>query len=449
MNEIPLRATQEADVARFDGGVALISPCGWGNLGDAAIVDSAIHAVRSRLVGTPLLALTLNPEDTEARHGVPAFTCSGFSRPYYGVRQKGDRSVVAPYLNGTANDERPPTLLNELRARTEALPVVHQAWVLARSARDDVRHRHSLERSTRKLRHIVVAGGGQLDDFWGGAFGHPYVLFRWARHAAKIGAKFSILSVGTGSLHTPLARFFVHRALDAASYRSFRDSGSRGLLGSPRYADMPVVPDLAYGFPIEPYRNRPQSARERPLVALLPIAYCEPRVWPVADQARYTSYIARVAKLALGVLESGNDLVLFGTDGTDNRSVADLHAELGRRATPELYARVSIAPVMTHQAMFAALAEASAVIASRLHGVLLSHLLGLPVLAISYERKVATLMRTMEQEPYCLSIDSFEPEAALARFSELMARRGELSSAILSRVTGFAREVNQQYDNVF
>src|SRR5688572_27719818 len=67
------------------GGVALLSPCGWGNLGDAAILESVIHAVRRRLPHAPILGLTLNPPDTAWRHGIPAHSCTGFSYRDYGV----------------------------------------------------------------------------------------------------------------------------------------------------------------------------------------------------------------------------------------------------------------------------------------------------------------------------------------------------------------------------
>ncbi len=436
----------------FRGGVALVSPSGWGNFGDAAIVDSVIHAVRTRLQAAPLLGLTLNPEDTERRHGIPAFTCTGFARPYYGVNRgrvsggADEESAAAPSGESTSGWRR---VLGRGKQAVHRTPGLREIWTAARSLRDDYRHRTELASHVAELSYIVVAGGGQLDDFWGGAFGHPYVLNRWARHAGKTGAKFVVLSVGTGSLKTSLARRFVHGALARAEYYSFRDQGSRQLIHDARFADGPVVPDLAYGLPVDEFRVSVDSSRERPLVGFSPIAYCDPRVWPVKDGPRYQSYLERLAALAERLLRDNYDLVFFGSDGPDNTSIEDLMHELGRRVPSELMSRVAFPRAMTHQEMFRALQGAVAVVASRLHGVLLSHLVGLPVLALSYERKVATLMKTIEQEQYCLSIDDFAPDAAYARFTEIVATRQSLTAEIDRYTTEFARRVNDQYDRVF
>src|SRR5690349_3645743 len=114
---------------QFDGGVALVSPCGWGNFGDAAIVDSVIHAVRTRLPGAPIVALTLNPEDTVARHHVPAFTCSGFSRPNYGVRQFGEG--VVHDTNGATRRSRSPAAV--LRGLVRRAPLLGKSATAVRS----------------------------------------------------------------------------------------------------------------------------------------------------------------------------------------------------------------------------------------------------------------------------------------------------------------------------
>src|SRR6185295_7608476 len=59
------------------------------------------------------------------------------------------------------------------------------------------------------------AGGGQLDDVWGGFLGHPYVLRRWSRIARQVGASFYVASVGTGTL-SAASRLVVKQALAAA-----------------------------------------------------------------------------------------------------------------------------------------------------------------------------------------------------------------------------------------
>jgi polysaccharide pyruvyl transferase WcaK-like protein len=429
---------------QFDGGVALLSPSGWGNLGDAAILDSAIHAVRIRLPGTPLLALTLNPNDTAVRHGIAAFTCSGFSRPYYGVAEDGP--VLASARPTEDQVQEVPRRWRSKYRSSLAIPLA--LWSGARAFPRDIQHRRRLAMLTGHLRLIVVAGGGQLDDFWGGAFGHPYVLWRWAQYARSTGAQFAVLSVGTGSLTTRLAHLFTERALSLATYRSFRDEGSRSLMRSPLVERDPVVPDLAYAFPVEQFRVGAQHSTDRPVIGISPIAYGDPRAWPKPDAQMYRDYLKRLATLAASLLDSRHDLVLFGTDSPDLLSVQDLMGEIAKLVPATELERVRVPPVHNLHQLYAALAGVHAVVASRLHGVLLTQLASIPVLALSYERKVETHMRTLDQEHFCLPVESFEPSLALLRLNEISEKRHDISASIQRAVGDRRRQVEQQYDAV-
>jgi polysaccharide pyruvyl transferase WcaK-like protein len=437
------------------GGVALLNPSGWGNLGDSAIVDSAIRAVRRRRPEARIVGLTLNPADTAKRHGIPAFTCSGFTFGDYCVTegvpaavpgQPTDRIAPGPGI-GASHEAR--NLRAALRRLARMAPGLPQAWAAARIVRADVRHRRLLAQAARRFDFIVVAGGGQLDDFWGGSFAHPYVLWRWAQQARAEKSRFVVLSVGTGNLETALARAFVRSALAAADYRSFRDEGSRALVADPRFSADPVVPDLAYGLPMQSWRRARRADRQRPVIGLSPIAYCDPRVWPRRDQERYDSYVARLAELAASLLAAEHDLLFFGTDGPDNTSIVDLRRALAQRVSTDLLSRTETRTLESHEQLFEALSGVDAVVASRLHGVLLTHLMGIPALALSYERKVRTLMKAMAQEEHCLEIESFDPAVGFARVRELLARRQPVSEDIVQRVNRFKGAVDAQYDRIF
>jgi polysaccharide pyruvyl transferase WcaK-like protein len=427
-------------------GVAVLSPSGWGNLGDAAIVDSVIHGVRRRLPGESIVGLTLNPADTVVRHGIPAYTCSGFSFGDYGVTEYQPWMVPGaapepqreiPHTNGS-----PWNLVRRL-------PFASKAFSVAHVVRADTRHRRLTAPLSKTLKYVVVAGGGQLDDFWGGSFGHPYVLWRWSRQAHSAHARFVVLSVGTGTLSTRISRWFVRQALAGSAYRSFRDEGSRRLVGVPWVTEDPIVPDLAYGFPVENYFAQAKTRAERPLLAVSPFAHCDPRVGPVRDEARYQSYIERLSAVAASLLEQGYDLVLYGTDGADAPCVEDLRAAITRRSSAASPERLRTPRVTTLRELYAALAGVQVVLASRLHGVILPHLAGIPVAALSYERKVSTLMKIMQHERFCAPIDEFDPAAACASVLELVRQHAAVSNEIRTRLAGFRAEVEAQYDAVF
>jgi polysaccharide pyruvyl transferase WcaK-like protein len=451
-DEAAARSAEAADVA-------VISPCGWGNLGDAAIVDSVVRAVRARQPRAKIVALTLNPSDTAARHGVNAFTCTGFSRPYYGVNEGepfadlASGRLVDPVghledhgggaaTNGAAHP------LRWVRRAAERAPGMREAFTAASIVRSDVRHRRLLHGVTSRLQLAIVAGGGQLDQFWGGPFGHPYVLWRWAQRARSVGARYVVLSVGTGVLGSPVARMFVREALRMAEYRSFRDEGSRKMLADPRVSGDPVVPDLAYGLANGPARRPAPPRRERRLVGISPIAYRDPRVWPENEGNLYQVYIDKLTELAAHVLRDGHDIMLFATDGPDERCIEDMMVRLQRLVGSDLLARIQRPPMATHDQLFDAVSAADVVIVSRLHGALLTHLVRVPVLALSYERKVRTLMQNTAHERYCLNIEEFDVAFARERLGEMLARRAELSGEVDRLVTAFGHAVDAQYDRV-
>jgi polysaccharide pyruvyl transferase WcaK-like protein len=76
-------------------------------------------------------------------------------------------------------------------------------------------------------------------------------------------------------------------------------------------------------------------------------------------------------------------------------------------------------------------------------------LIGVPVVALSYERKVGVIMRTMGCEKQCLDIDEFKPEQVLESVRDLLTRRDDVSRDILALVARFRQQVEAQYDLVF
>src|ERR1700694_472480 len=133
-----------------DATIAFMSPCGWGNLGDAAIVDSLVQGIRRRIPGARIVGFTLNPEDTRARHGVEAHTLLGYStQPHYSSREA---SAGAPRAVGGRRGR-------EGGSRAVARTVLGPPLRAGREARHVGR---SLAR-LRGAKLLVVAGGGQLD----------------------------------------------------------------------------------------------------------------------------------------------------------------------------------------------------------------------------------------------------------------------------------------------
>ncbi|HSR99638.1 MAG TPA: polysaccharide pyruvyl transferase family protein [Kofleriaceae bacterium] len=435
--------------------VAFVSPSGLGNLGDAAIIDSFVAGIRRRQPGAEIVGFTLNPADTEVRHGVDAYTCGAFSLPHYTIRRAPRMTPAAAAASsagapgedaGDEGDEAVPPL-RRLRRAVAAIPGARQGRRAVSMAVAEVRHRREVAARLEGFDHVVASGGGQLDEFWGGPFGHPYTLYRFSRAARRAGAQFAVLSVGTGTLATPLGRRFVRRALESASYRSFRDARSRELAAPAGAVESDlVVPDLAYGLPVA---EEVRPARGRRLIGVAPMCYADPRVWPRPDAERYGRHLSTMAAIAARAVRDGHEVAMFGTDRPDAAPVEECHALAVAQLTGDERARLRVHPLDSVGPLMALLGSCDAVVAARFHGVLLAHVVGCPVIAVSHERKVATLMSELGHEAYCAPIDELDPAAASARLAEVLADRDAISAHIREVAAEYRRRVDAQFDRVF
>jgi polysaccharide pyruvyl transferase WcaK-like protein len=423
--------------------IALISPCA-GNLGNAAILSSIIVNVRSRVPGVEIVAATLNPEDTKCRHQIAVFPITGTSHGVYQL------ALAAKYWAqpGTA-----PRRASYIKGKLKGIRWLRELVRTAVTIRLELAHILQAGRLVRTLDRVIVAGGGALDDFWGGPWGHPWTLFKFAVLSRLFRVPFIFVSVGFCSLDHRLSRWFAGCALRLAEYRSFRDSRSRAEVQAmfPRISST-VSPDLAYGYRFpELHPARKDLRRAGPVhLAVSPIAFCDPRAWPVKNQERYSRYIEQLARFVGMAVSDGHRLTLFATENPDTATIDDLLKILSARSLDTTKIEVIPGPPsQTTEVLLQRICDADVVIASRLHGVILSHLIGIPVAALSYDHKVDVHMDEIGQSRYCMSIDEFTAETLAERFAMLVDARAEESRRVDTMIKLYKEQAGAQFDLLF
>ena len=426
--------------------IGLVSPWSGGNLGNEAILSAMIANIRKRIVGAEILGITLSPQATRLRLGVSGFPVVGMSQRYYYVCNSGEpdtRGQQYVHVGGLKNLlKRVPALWSLLRGIRYSKPVVELAHVLSAS------------RVARNLDLIIICGGGAIDDSWGGGWGHPWSLFKWGLLSRLNNVPLLFVSVGWSPLERLLSRIFVGTALRLAAYRSYRDHESRQgvktLLDNPRDS---VYPDLAFSHCFSLYESPDDSgsgSEGRLLVGLSPIAYCDPRVWPHSDTRRYTAYVNKMAEFVRWLLAEGYKVLFFATDTPDTRTIEDILSMLRDSGAP--CSEIETLPGPAEQSaadLLKGICRADLIIASRLHGVILSHLNGIPVLALPCEPKVDAHMKRIGQMDYCFDIDTFTHTNLISAFRVLEGHRQKERTAIRSELLGFRQLLNQQYDKIF
>jgi polysaccharide pyruvyl transferase WcaK-like protein len=427
----------EPGVRRF----GLLSPWSGGNLGNSAIISAVIFNLSKRIPGLQFVGLTLNTEQTNRRYGIEAFPLAAVSRDCYGQHGSGSDTVKPGTLRGM-----------RVKEWLKRIPLIGGLLRSARMWSREIAHIITASRVVRRLDGVIIPGGGALDEFWGGPWGHPWSLAKWSILSRISRVPLLFVSVGKCSLERPMSRSLTRIALRLAAYRSYRDPESKiavqSLITAP---DDPVFPDLAFSYPVRfaHQSGRSQSRHGRLLVGVSPIAYCDPRVWPVKDRGRYTAYVERLAEIVKWLLAQGHQLVFFATDSPDVATIEDLLASVSPK--PKHSDSISILPSPVEQGLdqhLERIAKADLVIASRLHGIILSHLVAVPTLAISYDPKVDVQMRISKQTDYCLNIDTLKFDTFVERFETMKAARSRESAHLRSTALLFRQRLDSQYDQI-
>jgi polysaccharide pyruvyl transferase WcaK-like protein len=385
--------------------IGVLYPSGWGNLGDEAILQATFESLREQWPNAQLRAFTLHPARTSANHAVDAEPLTGLNRPLFGA-PRGSQ----PFLVRAAES---------LARRTRQIPMIWRMtrWVCEHTsnAMFEIQSVASARWWLKDADLVLASGGGQLDDVWGGAWGQPYALARWAWLSKRAGVPFAFFSVGFGGASSWLSRRFLRYAVETATYCSVRDQGSRTLtegLGVRR--DLRVVPDLAFALAPGTRAGRRRVGYD---IGVSPMTYLRPGSWPKPNEKEYQRFVALWVEIVSAIVKEGNRPHLFVSAPEDMAAVTDVWERLG----DDVRAESSINQAATPNALLEFYRGMDVVISSRLHGVLLAFVGGTPVVALSHERKVRRLMADAGAGSLCVELDAATPDQTMAMLQALIA----------------------------
>lgn len=419
--------------------IGLLGPYGYGNLGDAAIQEAMIQNIRQRFPHAQIVGFSLNPQDTEERHKIPA----------YPITRPPDRDWLRP------DQTEPPR--NPIQRLAHWLHYHPSPWL---RKLERVLFRIPLElvliylafTILKGFDYLAISGGGQLDDYWGGAWSHPYTLLKWSLLAKVRGAQLLFVSVGAGPIQASLSRRFFTWALSLADYRSYRDGESKAYMAKLGFQRPdPVYPDLAHSLPVDPNLERARPTSAAPLVVGVgPMAYFDPRVWPERDSAVYLGYLHKLTDFVRWMFEQGYTVRFFPGDfHYDGLVIEDLMRLIPDAIERQAQDKLIYEPVCTVDGLLAQLAATDLVLTSRFHGVLLAHRMQKPVLALSYHQKIDTLMAAAGQSAYNLQIDNFDLETLIECFHLLKNNLENARAKIVQREDLYRAELDEQYARIF
>lgn len=415
---------------------------GGGNLGDDATQAAVISKIQRRWPDADIYGFSLNPDDTRTRHGIPS----------YAIRTK------TWILRKDAGNENPGPR-QKLKAAFQRFPVISSPLrmiyaALVRAPRALFQEFHFLSRSLNILRSfdlLIINGGGQLTEAWGGPWGFPYTIFKWTQLARMAHVNCIFLNVGAGPLTYSISKYFVRHALLSGDYVSFRDEQSKTLVRDIGFkGKSEVFPDSVYGLDFNGLLTGRSMKREKALVGFAPMAYSDPRVDQTSKPAVYADFIRNLGLFGSWLIEHDYSLSLFCSDiGIDPPTITDLALMLREQTGAERQPRITMPRVESIDDLLRAISLMDYVVTCRFHGVIFAHLLNKPVLALAHHPKVSTLMADLGLQQYCLDIRTCDVDALQKTFISLVKNKDEIKSRMAERLACYQEQLSTQFDTLF
>lgn len=397
--------------------IAFLGLFGSPNFGNEATLEAFLFNVRQRLPQARFVAIAPHHSQIERTAGVPLLPLDPLPVRRYFWRL------------------RPQAL----RDRMEDWAVqASEVWRIRRAAR-----------ALAGADVLVVPGTGVIDDFGQGPLDLPADIDRWSAAARLRGLPVQFISVGVSAIGQPACVTRFRRALDRASFISFRDEVSARNARAHGLAEGPVVPDLAFSLPQAWFDDAPPPG-STPGPRRVGVGVMGWRGWnvgPAEAERTYREYLARTVTLVQRLMEHGHHVqLLTGDTRADDAAVADLLAACqGHRLAAE---RLSAPPMRNFHQLLPVLARLDAVVATRYHNLLLSLMMLRPTVSISYADKNDAVMALFGLSSWNHDIARWQPEAVHAQLEAMLADPAP-TTRHLPRGLAEARELlGSQYDHL-
>jgi polysaccharide pyruvyl transferase WcaK-like protein len=397
-----------------------------------------MQQIASRWPYALFTGLSLDPSDSEKRHGIPC----------YPIR-RGDLSF-SPEPRG------PETSGAAFRNNLRAVLGKYRVLFLVQKPTQFLKELLFLAKSFRvakSLDLLIISGGGQLLDAWGGPWAFPYTLFKWVLLAKLAGTKCYFVNVGAGPIRHGLSKWFVRRSLLFADYVSFRDEKSRALIREIGFSgEAPVVADNAYALRFSDFDNKTSGTRRESelVIGISPMAWRDPRRYWDKDQSSYECFIRKLADFCAHLIRNHHRLRLFSSDiWFDSQAIVDLETAIKNELAIDTSTWITCEPIETIDEFLSQLSQVDCLVTCKFHGVVFAHLLNVPLLAIAHHPKVSTLMEDFELTEYCVDIRKFDVDLLIQTFERLVANINDVKLRTPQKVAFYRAELAAQFDQLF
>jgi polysaccharide pyruvyl transferase WcaK-like protein len=375
--------------------VGLFGLLGSGNLGNDGSLAAVLQFLRAEHPDARLSAFCGGPDLVSARYGIEATALH-----WYGGEYRTASGLRAVALKGLGK------FVDVWRTA---------AWV----RRQDV---------------VIVPGMGVLEATlplrpWG----FPYSLLLLTLTGRLLGTKVALVSVGANVIGHRATREIVKTAGRLASYRSYRDAGSRdamAAMGVDTSADE-VYPDLAFALPV------PSGERTPGAVGVGVMAFRGGNDERAQADEIYRSYVDGMKRFVHWLVDRGRPVRLFTGDQVDTPVVDEILAACGPLVTASSASSLD--------AIMREMSAVDAVVATRYHNVLCALKVCKPTISVGYAAKNEALLAGMGLAGYTHPARQIDFDRLIEQFTSLERRSDELCATLADRNAAFEQRIKHQF----
>ena len=172
------------------------------------------------------------------------------------------------------------------------------------------------------------------------------------------------------------------------------------------------------------------------------MTYLRPGSWPGADRLEYERLVGLWADIVSSIVSEGNRAKLFVSAPEDMVAVNDVWDRLSE----ETRAGTSIHQAANPDSLLDFYRGVDVVIWSRLHGVVLAMVAGRPVVALSHERKVRTVMQDAGASASCAELATATVAETMLMIRAVLDDLDSCSETLRGYVRGANTAVSEQHD---
>jgi len=408
---------------------------GQGNIGNDCTLQAMVCNLRNCLPAAEIRCICSGPNDTSSRHNIPSYpidvSVAKFSPRYSAPNNSGARTRVCYLLS---------KYLRKVVLRVLRVPLEIGHWI-------------TVYRLLKGVDALIMPGTGLLVDYSTTPFGYPYYVFKWVLLGKLRRCKILIVSVGAGPIYHTLSRRFIKYALSLADYRSYRDNSSRHYLDTIGFKSKsdPVYPDLAFSLPRAIMPTDTSRSRLRPVIGVGLVDYAGQCGSPEhKGEDVYRDYLNKTGLFIKWLLTKNYRVRLLIGDVTCDTPVKnDLLKLLSQNGTKLEDGQIIDEPIANVEDLLLQLAQTDIVVSARFHNIVLSLILGKPVISLSYTDKFDSLMEDFGMMEYCHRLETFDVDRLITQFLKLEKNAESLTRTIESKTEQCRKALDQQYASIF